>query len=106
MENEIMPEAIEALAEFETQAELQPGESGWWQVWGARSRDIQAGDILLSKLDDGGIATDYVADLFDPNANGLRVGFIDGRGKRVTIGAMARIVLVRRGTHNTLAKSL
>lgn len=89
-----------AIDELEAQPVLQPGESGWWKVWGAQPRHIQAGDIIL--LDPVGDWIE-VKGLFPSKAAPVRVGLIDANDAMFTIGALCPIVLMRRGTHNMLA---
>lgn len=92
------------IQEFEAQDRLQPGQAGWWKVWGARVSDIRIGDIVMCKNgSDGSVMTDYVAGTFTSKAAPLRRGFFDHDGEIFTIGVMAPVVLVRFGTHNTLA---
>jgi hypothetical protein len=94
-------ETATAVAEFEAQGVLQPGDEGWWKVWGAGTRHIRPGDIVMHKCD-GEVLTEYVTDTFTAKAAPLRVGVVIG-GERVTLGALVPIVLLRRGTRNTLA---
>lgn len=91
----------DAIAFFESQPKMAPGTEGYWQVWGARARHARAGDIVISKSEDNTVV-DYVAETFVAKSLG-RVGIIDGNGERFTIGQLAPVVLVRWGTHNTLA---
>ena len=98
--------ALEALAAFEahaaSEARLQPGEQGWWPVWGASLRDVQEGDIIAFKNGDE-VETNYVAGLFEAKAAPMRVGLIDQNHSEYTLGALVRIVLWRQGTKNTLS---
>lgn len=92
----------QAWSEAQDQGVLKPGEPGWWQVWGANPHSIRAGDLVLSLVDDEMVPT-YVADLFPSKAAPMRVGVVTDNGERVTFGALSKIVLLRRGTHNMLA---
>jgi hypothetical protein len=93
----------EAIAFFEGQDRKDPGTEGFWQVWGARASHIRAGDILLSKVGDTDeVGVDYITEVFKAKSI-VRQGFINQRGEHLTIGIGAPIILVRWGTHNTLA---
>lgn len=93
----------DAVARFEAQGKLQPGDEGYWKVWGARPRHIRAGDIVMSKNDgDDSVETYEVEELFLAKAHPMRIGLVV-KGERTTIGALCPIVLVRWGTHNMLA---
>lgn len=39
-------------ARLDAQGVLQPGEQGWWKVWGASARSIRTGDMLMAKRGD------------------------------------------------------
>lgn len=81
----------------------QPGEAGYWQVWGATVHHVQPGDLMMSRNDDGSINVDYVEDVYTPKNHPLRWGFIVA-GKKVTLGAFTPITVMRPSTHNLLAK--
>lgn len=93
--------SAEALAQFEAQDTLQPGEEGWWKVYGATVRNARKGDLILSKVDDEIVPT-LVEDTFKAKAYPMRAGIICD-GAKCTFGALSAIVLMRRGTHNMLA---
>lgn len=95
MAHNVVDNASAALALAE-QGSLPPGDSGWWEVWGARASDACVGDILLSK----GGHTDFVTGTFEAKSI-VRVGLVSD-GERFTIGMGAPIILLRWGTHNTL----
>lgn len=92
--------SAEALAQLEAQPVLQPGEAGWWKVWGASPRDIRAGDIVITTSE-----TFYVDDVYIAKAAPMRIGIVVD-GEHQTIGALCPIVLVRQGTKNTLSESV
>lgn len=92
----------EAWQQVEDQGTLQPGESGWWKVWGANANHIRPGDLVLAKHGDEVVPT-YVAELFPAKAAPMRVGVVTDNDERLTFGVLAPIVLLRQGTHNTLA---
>ena len=91
----------EAIAQFEAQPVLQPGEPGWWKVWGASPRDIRAGDIVIAKTD-GRVETFYVENTFLAKTHPIRIGMVVN-GEQCTIGVLAPIALVRQGTKNMLS---
>lgn len=91
----------QAQAEFEAQPRLQPGEAGWWKVWGASVRDIRAGDLVLYKRD-GVVTFAYIQETYESPAAPLRFGFVED-GVRFSLGALVPVVVVRPGTKNTLA---
>ena len=93
--------SAEALAQFEAQGTLQPGEEGWWKVWGANVHSVRPGDLVMSKVD-GEVVTDLVEDTFKANAYPMRAGFVID-GAKCTFGALTNVIVVRWGTKNTLA---
>ncbi len=93
----------ELLAELATQAaaaRLSPGEEGWWQVWGATAYDILPGDAVAT----AGEPWFLVSDTFTARS-AVRLGIVVD-GERQTIGAGCRVVILRHGTHHTLADSV
>jgi hypothetical protein len=92
----------EAWAQVEAQGTIAPGTDGWWKVWGATWSHVRAGDLVLTKVD-GEATPTLVADLFEAKAAPARVGIVTDDEQRVTFGALCPLVLLRRGTHNTLA---
>ncbi len=102
MTHNVVKGTDEVRAEIEAQPRLQPGEPGWWQVWGASVPDIRPGDYVLTKVEEF-----YVQDTFVPE--GLRaytsLGLVTD-GERSVIGRLCPIVLLRPGTRNTLSDSV
>lgn len=94
----------EIRAEIEAQGELQPGEAGWWQVWGASPRDIEGGDYVLLKTE-GGVDEFYVAETYRCANHGMQYGIIVD-GVKMTLGALSRITILRPGTKSTLSGSV
>lgn len=94
-----------AFREFESQGELQPGEEGYWKVWGAMVRHIRPGDLVLSKTnpDDLSICIDLIEDVYTPKNYPLHFGVVIN-GDKFTLGALTAIILLRKGTKNTLAE--
>lgn len=84
-------------AEINRQTVLQPGESGWWRVWGSSPQDMRAGDYVLMPDDEF-----YVQDTYQAKAHPLRYGIVVD-GERMTVGALSTVVIFRRGTKNTLS---
>ena len=86
----------EAVKELEAQGVLQPGESGWWKVWGANIHSAKVGDLVITK--------EYeflIEDVFEAKAHPVRRGFVVD-GKRITMGALVPCVVMRQETKNTL----
>lgn len=93
----------EAVDHVKTMPAKQPGTEGFWQVWGARPHHLRPGDVLISKVrDTGEVEVDFVADLFLAQSAARR-GFVNQDGKRLTVGIMAPVVILRWGAHGTLA---
>lgn len=84
---------------LDAQPRLQPGEEGWWKVWGARPHNVRAGDAVVLDADEGWL---YVQETYEPKTAPMRVGWVVD-GERMTYGALAPVVVLRRETHNTLA---
>ena len=91
----------EAVASFEAQGRLEPGQEGWWKVWGAAVRHVQVGDLILTQVD-GEPKWDLIVDTFEASAAPLRRGLASDTG-RFTLGALAPVIVLRWGTKNTLA---
>jgi hypothetical protein len=60
------------------------------------------GDLIATMVDDE-VTYDLIEGTFEAKAAPVRVGFIVD-GKRVTFGALVPVVILRRGTHHTLAE--
>jgi hypothetical protein len=114
------------------QPALEPGDDGYWKVWGARVWDVQPGDLVVLKYSDGEVCEyevreyaprevrvrDGVANTVedDLQARGhtppgisydqLRPRFRATDGELFSIGAMQPFVLLRKSTHNILADSV
>lgn len=110
------PRATEII---NSQPALQPGQDGYWRVWGASVRDVQAGDIVLLKYADGE-ACEYEVDAYAPRGNDhdtvtqafrgvgnlndqIRPRFRATDGELFTIGALQPMALIRKSTHNILS---
>lgn len=82
-------------AEIEAQPVLQPGTEGWWKVYGVSGRHIRPGDYVLVGDDEF-----FVQDTYAP-LNVARHGIVVD-GERQTIGTLANVTVLRRGTKSTL----
>lgn len=102
MSKQVITEALEA------QGRLQPGTEGWWQVWGASSRDVRAGDMVMVIWGKGTPDEEFAEYLIDEILDREIVApkFKSSEGETFRIGALQPIILMRRGTHHTLADSL
>jgi hypothetical protein len=97
---------------------LEPGDEGYWPVWGGNARDIRPGDLLFIgwKItpDDGSPSYNKFADVevaemaefTAPTMNSIRVGFITTSGVFASVGMLQPVQICRWGTHNTLANSI
>lgn len=87
--------------------DIQPGDEGWWKVWGARVNDIREGDMIMLKPK-GEEITEHVITRIVPEsgmAKAVWLRFIDADGEDIRIGRMCAVAVIRKGTHNTLAGS-
>lgn len=95
-----------AFAELDAQGAIAPGVEGWWKVWGARPYDVKAGDLVLyDHTKEGSEGWALIEDTFTPKAYPIRVGWV-AEGEKFTMGAGVPIIVLRRGTHHTLADSV
>jgi hypothetical protein len=89
---------------------LQPGQSGWWPLWGPHALDIASGDRLMTgyKDDDGIIRhNEYeVVELapWGDLRDSCRVRFLTTAGQYRSVGMLQPMQLLRPGTHNTLSR--
>ena len=86
---------------LDAQGVLQPGEKGFWKVWGARIYNIRAGDLLMFKGRDGTTQECQVESVDHTEIVCPKVVATDGREFR--LGALMPIILLRQETHNILA---
>ena len=120
------PRATEII---NTQGRLEPGDEGYWRVWGASVRDIQPGDIVVLRYADGE-ACEYEVGEYAPRearevdgrpntaiddmmarghtGGGISMDQIRPRwratdGELFTVGALQPIGLLRKSTHNVLS---
>jgi hypothetical protein len=82
--------------EIATQPSMAAGTLGWWKVWGAGSRHIQAGDFVVTANDEF-----FVQGVWDTNDAHV-FGFI-ADGKKRTVGILCPVKVIRHTTCNTLA---
>jgi hypothetical protein len=95
-----MKTTTEVRAQIEAQPVLQPGEQGWWKVYGASARDIQPGDYVMTKGDEF-----FVQDTYEFSTTGIRIGLVID-GERCTFGFACPLILLRQGTKATLSGSI
>ena len=104
--------ALDVENHTETAAVLQPGEFGWWKVWGARAMDIRPGDRVMKGWADGdGVkrhAEFEVVELapWGDRRDDCRVRFLASTGLYTSVGMLQPMALIRQGDHNTLAGSV
>jgi hypothetical protein len=89
---------------------LQPGQPGYWKVWGALASDIQPGDLVMVKYEDTG-TREYEVTAPAPRGDGdlrdlIRPRFRAATGELFHIGALQPVIVLRHGTCHTLAGSV
>ena len=90
----------ECKAQMESETRLQPGEEGWWRLWGARTYHIKVGDVIVT-LDQPNLLFDEVVELEDKPTH---VRYKNQDGNWWTMGhGNTKWLLYRKGTKNTLA---
>jgi hypothetical protein len=102
----IVTEIIDAQNE-DNGGVLQPGQEGYWKIWGASSRDVVAGDLVIARWEqeDGShVLAEYAIQEKLDNGNGFAPRFLAESGESFRLGALQRIVVLRWGTGNTLSK--
>lgn len=94
----------EALAkQLSADERLQPGDSGYWEVWGAGTFDVIAGDIIVT-FDNGTLVCEEIASCRN---NTVQMVFTTVSDKAFSLGHLFRQFKVfRLGTHNMLANSV
>lgn len=94
--------SADAAAYFATHEGLAPGTEGFWKVWGARVSSIREGDLVLIPGDEGS-SFSLITGTFAAKAAPMRRGLIDPEHGEFTLGALCPVIVLRWGTHNTLA---
>jgi hypothetical protein len=94
------------------QGDLKPGDEGYWKVYGASTRDIQEGDLVMYKTYEARQKNlkEYVER--EIAFRFPREGFIDDvspcfkdtEGNVFRLGCMMPVVVLRKGTHNILSE--
>src|ERR1035438_6364265 len=93
---------------LDAQNTISPGTEGWWKVWGARVNDIRPDDMIMVKPKDTEI-TEHVVTRIVPESgmlDAMYLRFIDADGEDIRIGRMCAVIVLRKGTHHTLAGSV
>lgn len=101
----LVPTPVEVLkAQLESPVRLQPGEAGYWQVWGANTYVIEVGDIIVTIDNDSNLVYDEVVS-FEHQPTRVRIHGADE--STFTLGHwFTNFKLFRFGTKNTLAKAV
>lgn len=86
----------EWITEIENQDKLEPGQSGWWPIWGASVLEVQVGDVVV----DSSGAYEVYGML---GSTLTQRGFGTSEGE-IWAGFMAKIKILRRGTGMTLGE--
>lgn len=87
---------------------LQPGQPGWWRVFGARAQDIRPGDRVVW-LGRDGIRDETAVERVpygDLLWDRMRYRFRPLEGPLFNIGALQPVVVLRWGTRHTPADSI
>lgn len=99
------------LRMLETQGSgKQPGEEGYWEVWGACVSDIQQWDLVIMKFfNDDGTATirqDQINALIPQTGiqDSIGIRYINHDGQERYCGRLVRVWVFRRMTHHILGK--
>jgi hypothetical protein len=94
------PNEQELHDQLEADTRLQPGDNGWWRVWGAGPLHAKPGDIIVTMNGDE-LTFDEVVDVIPRE---MRVVFVKPDGSVFRMGMGFRGLMVfRRGTKNVLA---
>jgi len=97
-------------AALNAQGILQPGQPGYWKVWGAQASDIRPGDLVMVKYEDTGIREYEVAELAPRGGSNLldvvRPRFLSTAGDLFTVGALQPVEVLRKDIQNRLAPSI
>jgi hypothetical protein len=94
---------------LDAQGVLQPGIEGWWKVWGAMACDIRKGDLIMTKGDAAERYHEYeVAEIIEESGviSACRLRFRSAEGEDIAIGMLCPVIVLRKGTKNTLAGSV
>src|ERR1035437_8403206 len=88
--------------------DIQPGDEGWWPVWGACVNDIREGDMIMLKPKGEEITEHVITRIASESgmAEAVWLRFIDADGDDIRIGRMGAVAVIRKGIHNTLAESV
>jgi hypothetical protein len=96
---------------LDAQGRMEPGDEGWWKVWGASMQDVRQGDLIMAGLrkDDGTkeVVEHFVREVVYEGGikDAIWLNFIDLHGEKRGIGMLCPVAIVRRGTHNILSPS-
>lgn len=90
------------------QGVLQPGDSGYWKLWGACVMDIETGDLVMCKGASGGSFDQFeITEVLSPREGYLtdlcRRRFRDAEGEIFSLGMLCPVIVLRKGTHNMLS---
>lgn len=101
-DNEVLRPATAAL---DAQGPISPGTQGWWQVWGARAHNVRPGDLVMLIWGRGTEDERHAEYLIDEilSTDAVAPKFRAANGDIFRIGALMPIILLRQGTHHTLA---
>lgn len=97
------PSTASAAAHFALQGTLEPGQEGFWKVYGAKVNNIREGDLILTQGEEGEATFTYIKGTFTAKAAPMRKGLIDDKGEQFTLGALLPVIVLRWDKHNLLA---
>lgn len=87
-----------AIEEIEAQGALEPGQEGWWRVWGASILDVKAGDVVVDRTG--------AYEVFEVKGRTLTQVVMETSEGEIRAGMMAQIKLIRKSTHNILSDTV
>lgn len=93
---------------LDAQGTIQPGTEGWWRVFGACAKDIRVSDMVMVEYADTGVREFMVSELAPTGdiSDVIAPRFLATDGNRYRVGALQKVVVLRRGTRHILADSI
>jgi hypothetical protein len=93
-----------ALKAQDEAGELQPGQAGWWRIWGSSVKDIRVGDAFAWRQPERDGKPAYTSDWhYAQEVEGSFPKFITCDGERFSLGLLTAVEVFRQDTHNILS---